>query len=164
MVAASGMPLAMPLASVTMSGRDVEVLRRKHLAGAAHAGLHFVVNQQNAVFVRDAAQFVMKLGRRHQVAAFALNGLDNNSGNFFGGQNGLEEPVFDDLHAFDIAGGRLLAVRAAIAVSIGNVLHRQRWDGSRGAGSPCCRSAKARPWCGREKLRRKAMNLSRPVW
>ncbi len=56
-------------------GRNAKVLRGKHLAGSTHAALHFVVNEQDAVFIGDAAQLFVELGRRNNVTAFALNRL-----------------------------------------------------------------------------------------
>ena len=66
------------------------MLGGKHTAGAAHAGLHFVVNQQNAVFVSKPPEFFMKLCWRNEIAAFSLNGLDDDGGDFFGRQDRLK--------------------------------------------------------------------------
>ena len=46
------------------------------LAGAADAALHFVDDEQDAVLVADAAQFLHEDGGRDHVAALALDGLD----------------------------------------------------------------------------------------
>ena len=53
-IAPSGMPEAIPLASSEDVGDDAEVLGGEHLARAAHAGLHLVEHQQDAVPVADA--------------------------------------------------------------------------------------------------------------
>src|SRR5579883_1724626 len=66
--------------------------------------------------VRDAPQLFVKLLGRHQIAALPLNRLDDDRGNLFRRENGPEELFFQELHAFNGAGVRLLAVRAAIAI------------------------------------------------
>ena len=48
-VTPSGSPDAMPLAIVTMSGIEAEVLAGEHAARAAHPRLHFVGDEQHAV-------------------------------------------------------------------------------------------------------------------
>ena len=97
------------------------MLAGEHAAGAAHAALDFVGDEQDAVALADGSQFVEELGRRHDVAAFALDGLDEDGGDLFGREDRLEELVFEDLDAFDVAGVRLLAVSAAVAVGVGDV-------------------------------------------
>ncbi len=101
---------------------DVEVLRCEHLAGASHAALDFVEDQQDAVAVGDAAQFVEELLGRDEVAAFALDRFDHDRGDFFGWKNGAEKRVLDGLRAFDGAGVDRLAVGAAVAIGVGDVV------------------------------------------
>ena len=54
--AAAATPPASALASVTTSGCDVPVLIGEPVAGPAHAGLHFVEDQQQLVLVGQLAQ------------------------------------------------------------------------------------------------------------
>ena len=64
-----------------MSG-DAVMLVGKQFARMPHAGLHFVQNQQSAVFVaQTACGLKIFLGGR-QDAAFALNRLDNHGAGF----------------------------------------------------------------------------------
>ena len=60
MIAPSGMPLAIPFALQMMSGSISGMFERPPFAGAAHAGLHFVANQHDAVLAADAAQFLQE--------------------------------------------------------------------------------------------------------
>ena len=69
-------PPASALASVTTSGSTLPVLIGEPRAGAAHAGLHFVEDQQQLVLVGQLAQPFEVAGRRQVDAAFALDRLD----------------------------------------------------------------------------------------
>ena len=57
-------------------GLDAVVLARPHRAGAPDAGLHLVDDEQDAVRVAQRAQVGQPAGRRHDVAALALDRLD----------------------------------------------------------------------------------------
>ena len=72
-------------------GLHAGVLDCPPLAGAANAALHFVDDEQNAVLVADAAQFLHEDGGRDHVPAFALNGLDEDGRYFFRRKSGLEQ-------------------------------------------------------------------------
>ena len=63
-------------------GLDTEVLDREHLPGAPHPRLHFIGDQQDAVLLGDLAQAMMKLRLGHDVAALALDRLDDDAGDF----------------------------------------------------------------------------------
>ena len=102
-------------------GGDAGVFDGPPLAGASHAGLDFVDDQQDAVLVADAAEFLEESGGRGKVSAFALDGFDDDGGALFGRKLGAEDPVFD------VAGGVagvLLGIGSggtAIEVGIGGV-------------------------------------------
>src|SRR5262249_22514943 len=61
---------------------EVEVFEREHLAGAAHAALDFIRNQENAVLACDLLELRKKIQRRDDVAALTLNGLDDDRRDF----------------------------------------------------------------------------------
>ena len=70
----------------------------------------------------DALEFLKKKIGRGNVAAFALNGLDDNSGHVFGIEEALENLTFELLKNFRAAIVRRVAERAAVGVGIRNVL------------------------------------------
>ena len=92
-------------------GLEIVVVAGKHLAGASHAGLNFVNDQKDAVFVADAAQALQKFFRRGDVAAFALHDFDDDARDFFGRRRGLEETLLDPVEtgAADCRGVGLFA-------------------------------------------------------
>ena len=94
-------------------------------AGASHARLHFVDDQQDAVLVADVAQFLQKRGRRRQVSALALEGFHHDGGALLGRNFGAEDPVFDVARGVTGVLLRLGAGGTAIEVWIGNV-HNSR--------------------------------------
>ena len=51
-----------------------------HLAGTAHAGLHFIQGQQQPVFIAHGAQFAQEAQRRRAHAAFTLHGFNHHAG------------------------------------------------------------------------------------
>ena len=78
------MPDAMPFAIATMSGSTPVYSIANILPGAPHARLHFVDDEQDAVLRRQLAQPLQELIGRDDVAAFALNRLDDDRGDFVG--------------------------------------------------------------------------------
>ena len=63
------------------AGLFAEQLMRPELAGNADAGLHFIVDQQQVLFIAQLPQLPGKFGPDVVVAPFALNRFDNNGGN-----------------------------------------------------------------------------------
>ena len=120
-IALSGMPEAMPLARANDVRLDSSVFAGPPLSCAAHSRLHFVRDEQDSVLAADALQTLQELCRRGQVAALALNRLDENSGDFFGIDAAAEQFVFEVAQA--ILGSALgaHAIRAAIGVRIRHV-------------------------------------------
>ena len=133
------------------------VLDGPPLARAARAALHLVHHQQNAVAVADGAQLAQKVVRRHHVAAFALDRLDEDRRHFFRRQNGLEQLLFDVARAAQAEGFFSPAGRPC-----SRDRHRDSECASRRApaaksgasAAASSRSATARPWCAREMRRR----------
>ena len=64
-------------------GRNTVMLVGKQFARMPHTGLHFVQNQQCAVFVAQTARGLQIFLRRGQDAAFALNRLDDYGASVF---------------------------------------------------------------------------------
>ena len=91
MMPESGMPEAIPLAMTRMSGERVVPFRRPHPAGASHAGLHLVGDQQDAVAVGDLPQCGQERVRRDHVAALAQDRLDQEGGHVIGVDDRREE-------------------------------------------------------------------------
>ena len=73
-------PAGQALADAHDVGLDALVLARPHRAGAADAGLHLVDHEQDAVLVAQRAQVGEPARRRHDVAALALDRLDEDRG------------------------------------------------------------------------------------
>ena len=64
---------------------EAEVLVRPHLAGEADAGLHLVDDEEALVRrARQAGQGLQELGAEVVVAAFGLDGLDEDGGDVVG--------------------------------------------------------------------------------
>src|SRR5262245_19863213 len=99
------------------------MLGGKHLARAAHAGLHFVENEQHAEFLGNAAKLIEEFLRWNDVAAFALDWLENNRREFFCREDRLYQLVFDHLQTLHCAGFRLFTIGAAIAISIRDMVN-----------------------------------------
>ena len=70
-------------------------LMRPPFSGAAHAGLHFVGDQHDAVLAANALQLLQEEVRRNDVPAFALNGLDDDSSDFLGVKQALENLLLE---------------------------------------------------------------------
>ena len=95
---------------------DAEVLDAEHLARAREARLDFVDDQQRAVLREDFLDPLEIAFRRHDDARVALDGLGDERARMAGGR-GFHE-VFDGVRAGEVAGVRLFAERAAIAVRV----------------------------------------------
>lgn len=67
-------------------GLDAGVLDGPPLAGAADAGLDLVGDEEDSVLVADAADLLEEVGRSDDVAAFALDGFEDDGGDLFGGR------------------------------------------------------------------------------
>src|SRR5260370_37887133 len=74
---------------------DSLVLARPHLPGAPDAALHLVAHEQDPVAVAELAQALQGAGRRGDVAALALDLLDEDSGHAFGVQPPYAPRVLD---------------------------------------------------------------------
>ena len=93
---------------------DADALVGEEIAGAAHAGLHLVERQQQAVLVAELAQRLEERLRRRAHAALALHRLDQDAGGvradrlldrFQIAMRHLVETVHRRAKAFEIFGG-----------------------------------------------------------
>ena len=86
----------MPFAIVTMSGSTPKCSIANILPGAAHARLHFVDDEQHAVLRRELAQPLEERCRRHDVAALALNRLDDDRRDLVGRDQVHQDLLLDE--------------------------------------------------------------------
>ena len=100
-------------------GLDAGVLDGPPFAGAARAGLDFIGDEEDAVLIADAAQLLHEDGGRDDVAAFALDGLDEDGSDFFGRQGGVEELLFDVVGAAEGKGFFFLRASTTAAIGVG---------------------------------------------
>ena len=137
-----------------MSGSTPRELDREHLPGAPHARLHFVGDEQDAVRLRQLAQPLQELIRRDDVAAFALNRLDDDRRDFVRRHQVHEELVLDEVEALRRAVSRREAERTAIAVRIRRVIDAGHHRPEAAALNRLARRQRQRAHaCGRESRR-----------
>ena len=91
-------PARNALAATDQVGRDAVVLEAPVLAGAAEAGLHLVEDQQGAVLVAPAAEFLGVLGR-HEAGIAALVRLAHHAGHAVGRDALLGQRLEESLEA-----------------------------------------------------------------
>ena len=106
----------MPFAVQIMSGHDASVIHGPPFAGAAHAGLHFVRDEQDAVLAAKALERLQEFGWRGKIAALALNRLDEDCSDFLRIDEALEELLFDARER--IGGGVLGAAAGDAAIGV----------------------------------------------
>src|SRR5262249_24370245 len=72
----------------------IEMLEGEHLSGATHSTLDFVGDDENSVLARDLFQPGQEIRMRDDVAALALDRLDNDRRDFARVHSRLEDDVF----------------------------------------------------------------------
>ena len=102
------------------------MLDREHPPGPAHARLHFVDDEQHAVGAGQLAQPLQELVGRDDVAAFALNRLDEDRGDFVRRHQMEEDFVLEVVETLGRAALRLQTERTAVAVRERRVEHARR--------------------------------------
>ena len=98
-------------------------------------------DQQDAVLVADAANLLEEDRGCDDVAALALDGFEEDGGDLFGWEDGLEELVLDVAGALQREGFLLLRCRraAAIGVGIADVRDARERGGRSGASAAAWR-------------------------
>ena len=91
-------------------GPHARVLDREHLPAASHPRLHFVGDEQDAVLLRQLAEPLDELIRRHDVATLALNWLDDERRHLVRGHQMQKNLILDEVEAFSGERGGSLAV------------------------------------------------------
>src|SRR5467141_1516973 len=107
-------------------GLDAEMFGGEPFAGAGEAGLHFIGDEENAVFAADILEELEIIARRNDEAAFAKNGFGDDGSDGFR-SDGTLEGIFEimrksfgrsaffaaigigERNAVDVAGERLEA-------------------------------------------------------
>ena len=121
----SGMPDAMPLAMQTMSGSTPECSMDHHFP--VRPAPDCTSSAMSRMPWRSQMRRIScrKFVGRDDVAALALDRLENDGGDLFGRQDGLEELLFDVARAAEREGLLLLraAGAAAIGIRIADVVH-----------------------------------------
>src|SRR6266849_9618157 len=101
---------------------DAGMLAGTPLARAAHAALHFVDHEHDAVLAANALEFLQEELRRGDVATFALDRLDHNGGDFLRIKEALEDLALERFEDFGAACFGAVTVFAAVGIRVGNVL------------------------------------------
>src|SRR5579863_541700 len=97
---------------------NASVLDGPPFPGATDTALHLVSDQENAVAVANAAQFLHEDGGSNDISTFALHRLDKDCGHFLGGKRSLKELVFDEAGAAQREGFGILRSAFASAIYI----------------------------------------------
>ena len=115
----SGMPEAMPLAMQTMSGWTPVCSMAHHLPVRPAPDCTSSATRRMPWLVADAAQLLHEDGGSDDVAALALDGLEEDGGDLFRREDGLEELLFDVAGAAEGEGFFFLRTAAASAIGVG---------------------------------------------
>src|SRR6266550_3234537 len=102
---------------------DPLMLARPHFAGPSYAALYLVAHEQDAVAVAQLPQSLQIAGRRHHVAALALDRLHEHRRDALRVQPLGEQVVLDRRHTPHGARGLGVAEVAVVAIAVGHVVH-----------------------------------------
>ncbi len=115
----SGMPRRDAFGDADDVGLDAGVFDGPPLPCSTGAGLDLVGDEEDAVAIADAANLLEEVVGRDDVAAFALDGLEDDGGDLFGREDGFEETVFDVAGAVEGEGLLLGGAAGGAAVGVG---------------------------------------------
>src|SRR5262245_62810115 len=99
------------------------MLDRKHPSRSAHARLHLVHDEQDSVLAREIAQTLQEHVWRNDVAALALDWLDDQRRHLVRRNEMHEELLLDEVETLGGAGIRSRVDWAAVAVGVRSEEH-----------------------------------------
>jgi hypothetical protein len=85
----------------------------------SHAGLDLVGDEEDAVAVADAAKLLKEVVGSDDVAAFSLDGLEDDRGDLFRWEDGLEEAILDVAGTVECEGLLLGGAAGSTAIRVG---------------------------------------------
>src|ERR1700730_698056 len=91
-------------------GLDAGMIARPPLPCPAHTALDFVGHEQNAVPAANSLKLAQELGGSRHVATFALDGFDDDCGDFGGIHNLVKEFTLEKWSTLGAAGIPMLPV------------------------------------------------------
>ena len=84
-------PVGNPLGQAHDIAGDAPVFRSEHLSRSAHPALDLVKDEQDSMLIAELAQTRQEVGGRHNVAALALDRLDEDRRQLIGRADGAEQ-------------------------------------------------------------------------
>lgn len=81
---------------------DPKVFHRKHASCPSRAGLYLIGDEDDPVFIANAAQALDVLDGRDEVSAFTLNRLYHKVGNFFGVEETSKGALFEFVQPIEV--------------------------------------------------------------
>src|SRR5688500_12146207 len=76
---------------------ELVMIAGEHLPGTAHAALPFINDQENSVFVANAAQAQQEVFWRRHVSAFALDRLNDDCSNLLRRRRSFKQTLFNPM-------------------------------------------------------------------
>src|SRR6266568_1673510 len=104
-------------------GGDAGVFNGPPLAGASHAGLHFIDYEENAMLVANAAEFLQEGRGRGEISDFTLESFYYDGGTLLGRDFGAEDPILDVARGVASVLLGLGSGGTAVEIGIGDVDH-----------------------------------------
>ena len=120
-MAPSGIPEAILLARVIMSGSIPKCSRANIFPVRPHSRLHLVRYVEDFMAVTQGSNFTVKIDGRDHVSPFSLDRFHKNGRDFLGRDDPSEKILLNPFDAEGAAGIRCQIVGTPVSVSIGHV-------------------------------------------